>query len=561
MVWQAETTSGAKNRATDHHDFMTKATALATSQHVATVTVNSGGGSTYVLGDILTLTHASSVLDARFEVTDVSGGVIQAGGLRIVSSGAFSLRVATVAIGASGGSGYIDNEIVEIQGGSSRSKAKGRVTGQTAGVVDTVVLFELGGAYSSAPAVSDATTVSVGPTPGVGTGLLVDTTTTALITPLTNIAVTGGGGTGATVDITLAQSGWTAERDSNDYTFNETNEKIVVLKGDASGVTNKPYIMMISFDSNPGGAGTDRIMGVAFFGITAHNSAVDAWLQPGISPGIDSGTGFLVGGGSFLLFPIDTNDTGTPDQETNFWITIDDRRIAGVTNTNPAAGTTDDGEYMRFHAGLMNAYGTEIENPYPMMVGASSRNAAISPKIASQHISGLPECTAPTASLSPWHYYEAENSIWRTPTNSVNLTAGTRVYIVYPFGHLSEINDANSAERIVADGAVDTFGDWTVQTRIAAPRRLLRIPGTTPEHFLWPINIISRAGSGSTNNVEDSPRGEVRDWFFTTSTNATGGDIANFSEDFVTVGTDRYRVFQNHVHTQSYQYVAIKEDV
>ena len=64
-MFQREVGSGV-NRATDYRDLCSKIVGCATSQHVATVAINNGGtGGTYVVGDIVTLTHAGALLASR----------------------------------------------------------------------------------------------------------------------------------------------------------------------------------------------------------------------------------------------------------------------------------------------------------------------------------------------------------------------------------------------------------------------------------------------------------------------------------------------------------------
>lgn len=548
MAWQPEVGSGS-NRATGYRDLATKMVAMMSSQHVATVAVNSGGTG-YVVGDIVTLTHAGAYLDARFEVTSVSAGVIT--GLRINSSGAFSNRIATVAVNA-GGTGYAVNDILEVQGGTAREQGKAKVTSVSSGVVTGVALFETGGAYSTAPGLTGASTVGIGPAAFAGDdACTLDLTMTGLV-GTTGLSVTGGTGSGATVDITLAQTGWTVDgRNLNNRTVNSlTDEKEIVLVGDATGKTNKPYVGIITWTAT---SGINTRYGLALFGMTAHNSATAFHLQPGISFGINTSTGALQDG-THLLCDEDAA------QSMDFWFSVDDLRIAGVINLNSAAANTDNGEYMHFHMGLMNAYGTETENPYPMLIGASSRTMNIDPSASSQLISGLPEALSATGVSAPWWYYEVESSSWESATNSQNLTASARARITYPFGDLSRLNSSTDPDYIVAECVLEVFADWSNVTRSAPTRKLYPIPGTTDYPFLWPVNLITRTGGSTSNNIQDVPRGEVRGWFWLTATNSAGNRITNFSEYYVTIGSDRYRVFHNHVHIERYQYMALKEDV
>ena len=525
---------------------------MATSQHVATVVINNGGtGGTYVVGDIVTLTHAGALLDARFEVLTVSAGQILT--MRIQDNGAFSNRLTSAVVGGAAGSGYAVGDILELQGGTQREKGKVQVATLSGSAVATVTVFETGGAYTVAPSASD-TTVGIGPAAFAGDDACTITPTMTGMIGTTGLAVTGGGGTGATVDITLAETGWTVDdRNTNQRTENSlTDEKEVVLLGDATGMTNKPYVAMITATRT---SGINDRYSIAINGMVAHNPALDLYQSPLIHPSINTSTGILQRG-AYILCPEDQL------QEIDFWLSIDTFRISVVTNNNPAAVNTDNGEYMRMHMGLMNSYGTESENPYPMMVGASSSLPEIDPHSANESISGLPECVAPTSEVSPWAFFEAENSLWRDVTNGNNLAVGgDHFYIAYPFGDLSRLSSSTSADKIVDAGPIETFETWCSVTRGSPSAKLRPIPGVTPQIFLWPINIIRRAGGNSSNAIEDGPRGEVRGMFFLTATDSTGAVITNFSEDYITIGTDRYRVFHNHLHTQRYQYIAILEDV
>ena len=100
--------------------------------------------------------------------------------LRQIRSLATGRHVATAAINA-GGTGYAVDDILTVAGGTSDHSATLRVTTVSAGVI-TGVAIETGGAFT------------------------VDPTTTAN-------AVTGGTGSGATMNLTLADTGWSVLRE------------------------------------------------------------------------------------------------------------------------------------------------------------------------------------------------------------------------------------------------------------------------------------------------------------------------------------------------------------
>jgi hypothetical protein len=550
-MFQANVGSGS-GRATNYHNLLTKIVAFATSQGVDTVTVNAGGTG-YSTGDVLTLSHAGGFLVARFEVTNQVGGVIQAGGLRITSNGAFANRATTATVSAAG-TGYNVGDILEVQGGSNRCKAKFQVatlTGAAPNGVATVTLFEDGGAYSSTPS-NPASATKIGPTAGTGSGCTLTVTYTGLI-GTTGLAVTGGTGTGATVDITLAQTGATCERNTNSTTFNGvTNEKEVVLKFDATGRTNKPYV---GFATGTTTSGINTRPFIALLGMIAHNPAISMATQPNIlgDPGTFSD--------NRPYMCCDENAA----QEMDFWITCDDFRIGGVFNNNSGAANTDDGQYMQWYAGFMDTFATESENPYPMLVAATSRSRNQDPSVSQISHSGLAECLAPTSGNSGTWYYRVETSAWTNVINSINFAVDTQApNCMAPMAKLQQPTSNGGLTNLeyiaVTDGPLKIHVDIGSTGRAAATRRLLPIPGTTPHHFPIPLSVLSHPGT-STDQVLDTPRGQLRGFFWIYNTDSAGATIANFSEDYITIGSDRYRVFHNHMNTQVYNFICIKEDV
>lgn len=550
MAFQREV-GGSAAQATDYHDLVTKVVAMLTSQHVATVAVNSGG-SGYVVGDIVTLTHASSYLDARFEVTTVSAGVIT--GLRIVDGGAFAQRAASATVSV-GGSGYAVGDIIEVQGGTTREKAKFQVATLSGSAVATVSLFETGGAYSSTPS-NPADTVGVGPTAFAGDDACTLTVTYQSIVGTTGLSVTGGSGSSATVDITLAESGWSVDdRNTNSLTVNGvTNEKEVVLVGDASGFTNKPFISFVTGTST---SGVDTRYWIACYGMTAHNPLLNHWEAPGLSPGRNTGTGAFETGAYLLC---DENQA----QNIDFWISVNDRRVMVVINNNPGAGNTDDGIYHQAYLGFLSRFGTESEQPYPMMVGASANSPNLDESAAGQQISGLPELNAPTGSVSGFNYYDEISSGWENISNTTNLqTTSTRPRSMFPMAQAYDKNAAaNTADYIVEDGPL-LFWSGLGSTGRASPTRVLYpVPGSASDlHTLFPFTLVVQPSGSTVDDAEDRAVGQVDGVFWIHATDNTGAQISNFSEDYVTIGSDRYRVFHNHVHTARYQYIAILEDV
>jgi len=546
MAWQPEVGSGTA-RAVSTEDFLNKFSQFICSQHVATVAVNNGGTATYVVGDIMTLTHASAHLDARFEVTSVSAGVIT--GLRIIASGAFALQAASATVSA-GGSGYAVGDIIEVAGGSSRLPAKFQVATLSGSAVATVTLFEGGGVYSSSPS-NPAATEGVGPLAYAGDDACTLTVTyTALITPLTAVAITGGSGGGSpTVDITLAETGWAVDgRNRNDWDDDDLaagDQKQVTFVGDATGFTNKPYIHFATGQTTSG-LNTRHWMEV--WGSTAHNSALGIDAQPGIGPG------YVNDGASYCIFP--QNQVASPPT-IDFWFSADEFRVHAHFNNNPTA-TTDDGLYGWLHVGFMDRLKTETEDPYPMIQGAHCRDRDALHTAASTSITSLAECRAPTS--GPVWYYTADTSSWASISNDTTGSVGAKTNIMFPFGEIPTQTSISSPEYIVADSVI-MLNDGVIQRDRNSSTRVLRpTPGTTDLHFLFPLIAIRKLLT-TVDPVTDSVRAQVRGVYWVYNDDGAGAAITNFSEDYITIGTDRYRIFHNHDLTTRYQYVAVLEDV
>lgn len=543
MAWQPEVGSGTA-RATSYRDFVTKLVGFCTSQRVATVAVNAAG-SGYVTGDVVTLTHAGALLNARFEVTAVAGAITA---LRIVASGAFSNRLSGSVTVNAGGTGYtasVSNIILEVQGGTSREKAKVQATTNGSGVVTSATRIETSGSYSSVPSFP-AVTAIIGPSgTAAGTGCTITTSTTGLI-GTTGLSVTGGTGTGATVNITLAQIGWAvATTNKNNRVWNSLlDEKEVVLVGDAAGNTNKPYI---GFRTGTETAGVNTRYFVAVFGFTAYNPSLSFNAQAGESPGLD-GSDNHTDGGPYLIFPQNlANDT-------DFQFSADDVRVTGATNVNPAAAT-DDGRYQDFYAGYYDRVKTESEDPYPMLVGASSADRDADPTTGSTSITSIAECRAPNG---PWWYYRSESGVWTSITNNNTGSVTGESSVMWPCG--ANFLNAIDPEIVVTLGPIPLTDSIARRDRAAPERNLRMVPGTTPLHLTYAL-VILRKVSDPVSDVTDSIRGTVRGVVWVYNADSAGAAINDFSEDYIVIGSARYRVFHNWTLTERYQYVAFLEDV
>ena len=297
------------------------------------------------------------------------------------------MQAASAVVGGAAGTGYVVGDILEVQGGSSRCPAKFKVATLSGSAVATVTLFEGGGAYSSTPA-NDAATVGVGPAAFAGDDACTLTVTyQALITPLTAVPITGGSGAGSpTVDITLADTGWSVDsRNRNDWQQNSlTDEKAVTLIGDATGRTNKPYLHFTTGSNTPS---LDDFYFIAWDMSVAHNSALDIYQQAGITGKTHTtAANTLASTGSYLPFPKNASGVGATD----WWMSVDDISIRFQVNINPTA-TTDSGIYFLGYSGYEDTLATEAEDPYPAFVFASASNRTKDPTIQHSDFTSIAE--------------------------------------------------------------------------------------------------------------------------------------------------------------------------
>lgn len=545
MAWQPEVGSGSA-RASTKNDLLTKLVQFACSQHVSAVVINAAGTG-YTVGDILTYTHASAHLDFRAEVTTV-GGSGDITGLRILASGAFAQQAVSATVSA-GGTNYAVGNILRVDGGSARVPAKFQVATLSGSAVATVTLFEGGGVYSSTPS-NPAATTKVGPAAGTGSGCTL-TVTYQAITGTTGLSVTGGTGSGATIDITLAESGWAVNgRDRNDFTdpdIGAGDGKQVTLVGDASGFTNKPYVHFISGRTT---SGLDVRHWIQVLASTAHNSSLAISVQPGISPG------YMASGGQFMCFP---ENESTP---VDFWFSVSDRRIHVHYNENPSANT-DDGRYMWCHVGFHDRMSTESGEPYPMYVGAASIVRNTDPDVGNSNISSIAEQYWASTSTFGTYFYNSAITGWTVVHNGDSGVSSQFEAIMFPFGRMNSVSASSSTDPqlITNPDQGNMFDNGIIsRDRAVASRLLRRVPGTTPQLLLYPLVIVYQS-TNSPNGTTHRPIGTINGVFWLYNTDNAGAAIANFSEDYIEIGSNRYRVFHNHTWTDRYQYVAVLEDV
>jgi hypothetical protein len=298
-------------------------------------------------------------------------------------------------------------------------------------------------------------------------------------------------------------------------------------------------------------SGLNKRYFLATYMSTAHNPSLTIANQVSISPGVPE---TFDANAPYLLFDEDEL------QEQDFWISVSDRRVVGAINTNSGAATTDDGEYHQFHFGFYNTFATEVEDPYPAYVFSASRSRTSDPSLSNTGITSLCE-VGTTSGTSPGSYfYRSEDATWQVVENSDGFSADQeRSSIMWPMARSVKL--ANNSDLVVDIGPVNYWRNIGELDRSSASNRLRPVPGTVAQHLPVPLTILHRPGWDSVDATLDKIAGQIDGVFHVFATDGTGATIANFSEDFITIGTDRYRVFATHVQKQLYHYICIKEDV
>lgn len=533
MAFQKGTTasSGA------YRDLLVDLVAFATSKHISAIAINNAG-SGYTAGDLLTITHAGAYLDATIEVLTVDGGgAILTAAIR--NSGAFSNRVATVAINAAG-SGYVAGDIVRLTTGTFTEFCKVRVdTVGGGGAAATVSVFETGGAYSVAPdATGGATNSDIGT--GTGSGLTIDTTMTTLV-GTSGIAATGGTGASATFDLTLDDTGWsaaTAGQNRNDYSFNAiTNEKELILRGSVTG-GDEPLVSIRSYTAT---VGLDTRYGWCLNGMDGYSSGLAHDSQPNIGPQVSPSAN---NGVCFFMF----------DNAQDYWMRVNGRRIVVVVK---AVGTSIT-SYTSMYAGLLAPFGTTSEMPYPMYLSATSSVHNRAPDAGGFLATGLTEVFADTLTSCPAFFRRPTDGAW-TRVQNVNNGTALATYVIYPLGEPNGASGSATNEDNLSDDGQFVFhlaGMGISLASGAAASQAFMPSNSDNETLLVPATLISTPVA-TDNTADVLVIGELEDVFWLSVTKADG--TVMLAEDIIEVGSDQYRIFQNAHRSERYSYFALKE--
>jgi hypothetical protein len=408
-------------------------------------------------------------------------------------------HIATVAV-AAGGTGYLLGDVLTIAGGTGTHVATVEVTSVSGTIVDGIKLRD-GGAYS--------------------------------VIPSSPASTTGGTGTGCTITIsTSADTGWTARRDTT-YTYDSITEKEVILEGEGLAAADEIFVGIKSYSIIQG---ITRAYNWHVNAMTGFNSGLDYASQPGISPATEPSTG----GGCYVPLM---------NASVDFWYFITGRRIMGVVKTSDITTT----HYQTFYLGLLDAFQTSTEYPYPIYVsGCSARRDALW-NTTIPDIGGLTEQIGISSRSGPG-YTRLASGAWQGVANSKTAYSGTVQrsltldYTIYPAG--TNRMPVSGDDQIVAAAYLD-FTDIFPNVGVpGAPSFTLeRTPDSGGDLFLLiPATLVWTSPDAVNRQVVGHLAGLY----------AVGQAGTLSSEDTIPYGGDEYTVFAGGQRIQPCSYLAMK---
>ena len=400
---------------------------------------------------------------------------------------------------AAGGSGYVVGDILTLSGGTSTHVATFKVTTVSSGAVTAVTPVN-GGAYTTPPG--------------------------------NPVSTTGGTGTGCTLTVTFADTGWTIERETT-YTFNSiADEREIVLNGEGSGSDN----IYVGFRTFTVAVGLETAYNMLVNGMTGFNGALDYTAQAGISPGSTPGSG----GGAYVPLENDSMD---------FWVWISTRRIILVVKTSDVSTT----HYQSMYAGFLDPFQTASEFPYPIYIsGCSARYDALWDTTLPD-VGGIVEQIGISGRHGPGYTRKA-NGVWETVANSFTTISPVarginQDFTIYPAGE-NRLPPTNDSDEIVGDGAV-SFDDFCPNTGVPGAPTVQILPSEDSGGDKYPL-IPATLIWTSADEVDRNIVGHLNNVFWVPS----GGVLT--PED--TLESEAYLVFSQGQRSEVCSFMAIKDE-
>lgn len=515
---------------TGYLDLLDKLAKMAVANGVTAASINAGGTG-YTVGDVLIVSGGTSHSAAKLRVTTIGGGGAITG-IVVQEGGAYTVNP-TNPVSVTGGTGTTATfNLTLASNGWTQMRRSQQAASATVGAggsggtngTQTVTLSSVG-----AVGVTTQAQFSVTVAGGAITAVL-GVVTPGLYeeVPANPVAVIGAGLTGATLNVTWANP--------------TTQEQHLILRGTGGG-SDTIYVGIRTFNA---ANGIDTAFNWAMHGFTAFNSGLTFQNQAGISPGYALTT---TEGGAFV--PLHNNGGTFP---LDFWFSITPNRIIGYVKIRNGTIT----HYASFHVGFINRFGSPSEWPYPLVIaGSTSLFNALFNSTNAGHVTGLCEVIGRTGTPGPM-WYRRSDSTWVDIRNSrINDSGGTTRTtepdrVVFPVGNPSE-TILGSGDDVIAGLGGFTFDDLAPTAGVPGTEalRLHPTPNTGgAQRRLYPATIILSVGT------EVDIFGELDGIYWVSASDIT---TPLTSEDLVTIGTTRYRVFKSGNRALDYTYQAVKE--
>lgn len=552
-------------QSTDYLDALQDLVELATNSHVTTAAVNAGG-SGYAVGNILRINGGTTVggHTAAVEVLTLSGSAVAT--VRIARGGAYTVNPGTGASTTAetgSGTGCTINTTIASTGWTLERRTREAVS---------ATIATGGSGYAVGNQLTLVDEDSCQGKAGVDAVFQVSTTSGGAVTAVTlvtagnyekmatnPIAVTGGAGTGCTLNVTSQVA--------------TTQDQVVVLSGSPTGGFDAPYVAFETYQEVDQFVGTLPVRNWMILGLTNFDPNLPLFQQGNISPCHD----LTLGNGGYLTrtnpnVALKAVGTAFPIK---FWFSITERRIIGffeVTDATPVFC------YPQFYVGFYNQAGTSGEFPYPMYVGASSWRTKAYYAETTPVMAGLSMASGETNDTGGTTPASASGFLWESghgrwigfncftwnaagTTLNSGLASGTRRIGIYPLMD----TDSSAIDPLLnmfggdVTDAVEFFTEIIDRSLPSAPEvQLHPTPGAGGDlYLLIPLTLWAFADDGSMNLGLNSIYGELDQCFYLSA--APPGSGPSTLDTFL-IGTSRYRVFQNGNRTTfNWAYQAVLE--
>ena len=461
-------------------------TTLAASQEAVSATVAAAGDG-YVPGDTLTPVGGNGIITASdFNVDTVE---------------------AASAVIAVGGSGYTNGvQTLTLVGGTFSTVATIDVN-VVGGVVTSIVGVNVAGDYSVIPTNPVSTTGGggTGATLNIGWGVLTVSVLTSGMyhyepEPNPLATTTGGSGVGATINATWQNTDSTKAG------------KRLILRGSGSG-TDEIFVGIAADDLGGG------VVHWNLRGFTGFQDQVDITLQPGISDGA-----------SFV--PLN-------DGVITHWFFVNPSRIIMIARMATS--------YMNMYLGFINRFGTSTDFPYPLLIaGCATSGTIFSDNIAG--FSGMNDPNYHTTSGSPSgpHQLRTPGGSWLKIANAAgafSFRAVRQNAVVTPPG---EIQDATGSR---------IWKSFIPLTNTTPTFTYRQTPDSTAaSNFRFPLipAIITET------SPQDAIHGEMDNVYWAGTLTEIAGQAT--AEDVYNVNGDDYILFPNCNRTDHWAHFLIKKE-